>query len=186
MNDPTFVMVTGTAFADAPGEPFFTRSLSFVLAREGGYVNHPSDPGGATNLGVTQRTYDNWRKRLNLPVQSVRSITHQEVESIYRTDYWLKSGCEGVPWPLCLIHFDTAVNMGRGRAVGFLQGARGSMTEYLNLRLLRYIQRITKEHPASKAFAKGWSNRVRALAKAAGVPLNSNLNSLLVELRGLA
>lgn len=185
MNDDRVVSLTGTAFADVPADQHYSRALSFVLAREGGYVNHPSDPGGATNLGVTQRTYDHWRKRMNLPTQSVRNITHQEVESIYRTDYWLKSGCDNLSWPLCLVHFDTAVNMGRSRAVGFLQQAHGGVSEYLTLRLLRYIQRITKEHPASKAFAKGWANRVLALARTAGVPLN-NLNGLLAELRGLA
>jgi lysozyme family protein len=66
----------------------FDRSLDWVLAHEGGYVNHPKDPGGATNMGVTQRTYDADLRRRQLPSRSVRLISMEEVKAIYRSQYW--------------------------------------------------------------------------------------------------
>ena len=99
--------------------------LRFVLRWEGGYVNHPSDPGGATNKGVTQRTFDSWRLRAGKPRADVRTITDEEVHAIYAVDYWLAAKCDTLPAPLDLVVFDTAVNMGVGRAVRFLQHAVG-------------------------------------------------------------
>lgn len=52
----------------------YQASLKIVLVHEGGYVNHPKDPGGATNKGVTQRVYDGYRKRNGLPARSVKFI----------------------------------------------------------------------------------------------------------------
>jgi len=49
----------------------FATCLGKVLKHEGGYVNHPKDPGGATNKGVIQRTYDTWRKSMGLAPRSV-------------------------------------------------------------------------------------------------------------------
>jgi lysozyme family protein len=60
----------------------FPQSLSYVLENEGGYVNHPADPGGATNKGVTQAVYDDWRAARGLMKQSVRLIAPPEVSAI--------------------------------------------------------------------------------------------------------
>ena len=57
----------------------FERSLAVVLRFEGGWSNHPSDPGGATMKGVTQEVYDRWRAKRGEPKQSVRNITELEV-----------------------------------------------------------------------------------------------------------
>ena len=57
--------------------------LKFILAREGGYVNSKNDRGGPTNKGVTQVTYNSYRRSKNLPTKDVRDITQQEVEDIY-------------------------------------------------------------------------------------------------------
>jgi hypothetical protein len=54
-------------------------SLAKVLVHEGGDVNHPADPGGPTNQGVTQRVYDAYRKGRGLPVRSVKHIAAEEV-----------------------------------------------------------------------------------------------------------
>jgi lysozyme family protein len=66
----------------------FERALEFTLRWEGGYVNHPSDPGGATNRGITQVTYDQWRTQKRLPTREVRLIEEHEVRSIYWQYYW--------------------------------------------------------------------------------------------------
>ena len=65
----------------------FEQALKFVLEREGGYVNNPNDPGGATNKGITQSTYYNWLKAKGLPNKSVKLITDAEVKEIYYKNY---------------------------------------------------------------------------------------------------
>ena len=63
----------------------FEASLPFILRWEGGYVNHPNDPGGATNKGVTQRVYDDWRGKKGLARRTVKQIEDAEVHAIYKT-----------------------------------------------------------------------------------------------------
>ncbi len=63
-------------------------SLDKLLVHEGGYVNHPSDPGGPTNKGVTQRVYDSYRKGKGQRPRTVKSITMDEVYEIYDRQYW--------------------------------------------------------------------------------------------------
>lgn len=99
----------------------FPQSLQLVLAHEGGFVNHPADPGGATNKGVTQGVYDTYRKSMKLSSRSVKSITKAEVEDIYRNQYWGKIDGDGLPAGIDYAVFDYAVNSGVGKAVKDLQ-----------------------------------------------------------------
>jgi lysozyme family protein len=169
----------------------FSVSLPFVLRWEGGYVNHPADPGGATNTGVTQRVYDGWRKRQGLAAQDVRQITDAEVHAIYEMDYWLPPRCDLLRSQLDLVQFDTAVNMGVGRAVRFLQSSLGCavdgdfgpntraaaegcdpgsvMNDYCNQRE-GFYRRLVERKPEMKVFLKGWLNRLNALRKEVGLP----------------
>src|SRR5690349_1648581 len=101
----------------------FDASLAAVLHHEGGYVNHPRDPGGATNKGVTQKTYDNWRVDHGLPPQSVRLITPAEVMAVYKRRYWDAVKGDSLPAGLDYCLFDLAVNSGPVRAITFLQEA---------------------------------------------------------------
>lgn len=162
-------------------------ALKFVLRWEGGYVNHPNDPGGATNKGVTQRTYDAWRLRAGKPRQPVLQITDEEVHAIYAVDYWLAAKCDTLPAPLDLVVFDTAVNMGVGRAVRFLQQVVGTVPDgdfgpatasavreitdpqgrayaYCTRRL-DYYQDLVARNGKLGVFLKGWTNRVVALQR---------------------
>src|SRR5689334_4156851 len=102
-------------------ESRFTTSLQFVLKWEGGYVNDPADPGGATNLGITQKTYDTARAQKGMPSQPVRGITEPEAQDIYRAHYWAPLKCDSLPPALDLVMFDTGVNMGLKEAVKLLQ-----------------------------------------------------------------
>src|SRR5215212_3202933 len=101
----------------------FDQSLPFILRWEGGFVDHPADRGGATNRGVTQRVYDAWRTRQAQPTRSVRLIDDAELLAIYESYYWVPPRCYLLSGPLVLVQFDTAVNMGPGRAVRFLQSS---------------------------------------------------------------
>ena len=102
----------------------FERALALILKQEGGYSNHPRDPGGATNLGITKRTLAEWMKR---PVTDaeVRNLQVADVEPIYRANYWDACRCSELPDGVDLLVFDAAVNQGPGRAKRLLQRALG-------------------------------------------------------------
>lgn len=99
----------------------FDKSLPLVLAHEGGYVNHPRDPGGATNKGVTQAVYDAYRLTKGLKKRSVKSITSPEVSEIYKSRYWDLAHCSEFPAGVDYAVFDYAVNSGVGKAIKDLQ-----------------------------------------------------------------
>ena len=171
--------------------PAFTASLPFILRWEGGYTNHPADPGGPTNKGVTQRVYDDWRTRQGLPGRDVRQLEDAEMEAIYEAGYWLPPRCDLLQRELDLVQFDTAVNMGPKRAVRFLQGALrcdvdgdfgpttrkaadacslgATIAAYCDTREAFYRARVV-ERPDQSVFLKGWLNRLNALRKEVGLP----------------
>ena len=93
----------------------------WILAYEGGFVNHPKDPGGATNQGVTQRTYDAYRRRIGHATQSVRLIDNVERDTIYRVQYWDAIRGDDLPIGVDAAVYDFAVNSGPSRAAKFLQ-----------------------------------------------------------------
>lgn len=103
----------------------YTDLLPKVLAHEGGYVNHPKDPGGATNKGVTQATYDKYRRSKKLPLRSVKLITMDEVREIYKRDYWDVNRCDQLPAGLDYPVFDSGINSGPSRGAKWLQQALG-------------------------------------------------------------
>jgi lysozyme family protein len=101
----------------------FEKALTTILAYEGGYSDHPRDPGGPTNEGITQRVYDGYRRRRGLNVVSVRDITDADVRAIYRPQYWDAIKGDELPAGLDLVMFDSAVNSGPGQATKWLQRA---------------------------------------------------------------
>lgn len=106
----------------------FDSSLSFVLGFEGGYSNDPRDHGGATNLGITQRTLDAARVAhpgWALPAD-VRGLKHADAARIYRADYWDAIRGDDLSAGVALLAFDCAVNQGPARARKWLQEAAGA------------------------------------------------------------
>ena len=104
----------------------FERAFGLLAVHEGGYVNHPDDPGGATNRGVTQRTYDNHRRCHGRAPRDVRSITDDEVVEIYRNQYWDAVRADDLPEGVAYCVFDAAVNSGPSRAARWLQAGIGA------------------------------------------------------------
>jgi lysozyme family protein len=102
----------------------FRDCLELVLKHEGGYVDHPKDPGGRTNLGVTQRVWEEW---IGHPAteKDMRELTPAIVAPMYEMRYWRTSYCEKLPRGLDLLVFSMAVNAGAGRSVKLLQDAIG-------------------------------------------------------------
>ena len=134
--------------------------LECILGREGGYSNHKNDSGGATNYGITWKTYDAYRKSKNLPTRSVKEITMEEVREIYYENYYLKSGADKIEdLTLGLYVFDTAVNCGGGTAKKILKKSGNDTKKFEELRIEHYNACVRKR-PENNVFLKGWYNRV--------------------------
>jgi len=92
----------------------FEKVIKFTLQHEGGYVNDPDDPGGETKFGISKRTY---------PDVDIAALTESQAMAIYKRDFWDRLGCDSMAPQIAAVVFDTAVNMGRRRAVRMLQAA---------------------------------------------------------------
>jgi lysozyme family protein len=102
----------------------FENALEIILEHEGGYVNHPKDPGGETNLGVTKRVYEDFGGE-----KEMKELTQEDVEPIYQENYWDKCKCDDLPAGLDLCVFDFGVNAGPGRAAKYLQTMIGTVAD---------------------------------------------------------
>lgn len=102
----------------------FEECLSWVLVREGGYVNHPKDPGGHTNQGITLRTLSAFYGRA-ATVGELKNISPNTVAAIYRQRFWDKVRADDLPAGIDLVTFNIAVMSGPRRAIRFLQRAVG-------------------------------------------------------------
>jgi len=102
----------------------FENALGHVLVHEGGYVDHPKDPGGATNRGVTLETFRRFYGE-NMGKEDLKAITDEQLQHIYKTGYWDKCHCDDLPNGMDYVVFDQAVNSGPGRSAKWLQGAIG-------------------------------------------------------------
>jgi len=152
-------------------------STGWILAHEGGYVNHPDDPGGATNFGVIQQTYNAWRVRKQRKIQSVKLISQAEVLAIYKEQYWDKIWGDELPTGLDYALYDFAINSGPSRAIKFLQeligvkqdGVLGNITlqairtknienliDALCFKRWKWLKRLRNW----KTFGVGWTRRV--------------------------
>ena len=102
----------------------FERCLVQILSHEGGFVDHPKDPGGATNMGITHRTLSAWRGH---PVtkDDVRLMDREEAAAIYRANYWRPLGCDNLPAGVALHVFDFGVNAGVSRSAKLIQRIAG-------------------------------------------------------------
>lgn len=155
----------------------FKRALDFTLRWEGGLSDNPNDRGGLTMQGVTQATYDRWRKAQKLPARSVRELERPELEAIYERGYWRASGAHLLAWPLCLVVFDLAVHSGPGMARKTLARARRLWGEratdldlaraVIDLRVT-FLYGIVRTRDSQRVFLRGWLNRVRDLKELIG------------------
>jgi lysozyme family protein len=100
----------------------FKECLELLLKSEGGWVNHPSDPGGETNLGVTKRV---WEEYVGHPVESLKKLTKDDVAPLYELKYWRPCYCEVLPRGLDFVIFSMGVNAGPGRSIKLLQQSIG-------------------------------------------------------------
>lgn len=158
-------------------------ALEHVLKHEGGYVNHPADPGGRTNLGVTQRVWEEWVKH---PVDeaAMRALTPEDVAPLYAEKYWARVKGDDLPSGVDYCVFDASVNSGTGRASKLLQecvgtqpdGVIGPMSlqmaaamvpaDLVNLYCDKRLA-FLKELKTWETFGRGWERRVEDVRKTA-------------------
>lgn len=153
----------------------FDKCLEMLLSHEGGFVNHPEDPGGITNLGVTKKVYDEWTGRESTE-QEMRDLTPEDVAPIYKKNYWDRIKGDSLPSGLDWACFDWAVNSGSGRpakavqrAVGATQdGAIGPQTLGLIMEkdpeeIINYVYGVRQDFYKSlktfETFGRGWTRR---------------------------
>ena len=161
----------------------FPASLALVLKSEGGFSNHRNDPGGVTNLGVTRNVWREWVKR-EVDEAEMRALTPELVTPLYKARYWDACHCSDLPRGVDYCVFDSAVNMGSGRAAKLLQTALGvtadgaigratiaaataadpvELLEAFSLGKEAFYQSL----PTFATFGKGWLNRVAHVQDAA-------------------
>lgn len=152
------------------------KCLETILHHEGGYVNHPKDPGGETNLGVTKRVYEEFGG-----TKDMKELTREDVEPIYKKNYWDRVKGDQLPAGLDLCVFDFGVNAGTGRAAKFLQKIIGTTVDggigpntlkaleaYIQIEGLsatidtyqRHRQEYYEGLSTFDTFGKGWTRRV--------------------------
>ena len=163
----------------------FDKSLEMLLHHEGGYVNHPEDPGGETNLGVTRAVYEQWVGRQVMDGE-MKALTVADVAPIYKTNYWdrIKGDDPMMPSGLDFASFDWAVNSGVGRPAKVIQkyigakqdGAIGPKTLALVAEndpsnIIQYLyeqrQKFYERLKTFETFGKGWTRRNQETLKAA-------------------
>lgn len=153
----------------------FERSLKFVLKHEGGWFDHPKDPGGATMKGIIQRVYEKFKGR-SVTKDELRNISDDEVKTIYKENYWNPMKCDDLPYGTDHIVFDAAVNTGLRQATLFCQraagvnddGALGPVTigamqevtpKDFILRFSYYKEKFYRALKTFQYFGNGWINR---------------------------
>ena len=161
----------------------FEEALEHVLKHEGGFVNHPKDPGGMTNLGVTKKVWDEWIGRESSE-DEMRNLKPEDVADLYKKLYWDRVKADDLPSGVNYCVFDAAVNSGTGRAAKWLQEAVGAVPDgaigaktlakvaahdadslvnaYCDVRL-----NFLKSLKTFDTFGKGWSRRVEGVRQTA-------------------
>ena len=160
-------------------------AMDALLKHEGAFVNHPADPGGMTNLGVTKRVWEEWVGH-SVDEQEMRGLTPAAVAPMYKKKYWDKIHGDDLPSGLDLVVFDACVNSGGSRASKMLQkvlgvtqdGVIGPQTllkastantskliaDY-NAERLAFLMAL----PTWDTFGKGWKRRVEEVTEQAMV-----------------
>ena len=146
----------------------FDTSFSELIGNEGGYVNHPADPGGETNFGISKRSY---------PMEDIKGMTLERAKALYFRDYWGPAGCDALPDAIRFDVFDMAVNSGSKQAVRTLQTAIGQTPDgVLGPKTLMACQSMDAERLVMRfnacrllfmsdlatwpSFGRGWAKRI--------------------------
>jgi lysozyme family protein len=164
--------------------------LTHLLELEGGFTNDPADPGnqlpdgrpGCTNLGVTQRAWEEYIGR-KVTHDEMRALTRTEVDPFYRALYWDSVRADELPALIRYAVFDAGVNSGPATAIRWLQQAVGATPDgVLGPKTLAAIHELNHDATLRRmlakrltamtsmsgwpSFSRGWARRVATLLEA--------------------
>ena len=155
------------------------KMIPLILKHEGGYVNHPDDPGGATNKGITISTFRRYIKP-NGTIDDLKALTTAQATVVYKRQYWDAVNADLLPAGVDYTVADFAVNSGPGRAAKVLQAVVGAKQDgkigpatiaatramtpkdvirQVNARRLAFMKSI-RGGSLWKTFGRGWQRRV--------------------------
>ncbi|MGN7750555.1 glycoside hydrolase family 108 protein [Sinorhizobium sp. 22678] len=154
----------------------FKRALSLVLKHEGGWSDHPKDPGGATMKGVTLTSFRQYVKPTATKAD-LRKITDEQLATVYRRHYWDAVHGAELPDGIDYAAFDFAVNSGPSRSAKYLQAVVGvtqdgrigpaTLKSVRSKRPADVVNALCDKRMAFlkdlstwKTFGKGWTRRV--------------------------
>lgn len=146
----------------------FETAFARLIGNEGGYVNHPGDPGGETKYGISKRQY---------PGEDIKNLTLDRAKALYLRDYWGPAGCDVVPMMAKFQVFDMAVNSGVFQTIRTVQKVVGEVADgALGPRTLQAIQSMQPTRFVARfngyrldfmtdlktweIFGKGWARRI--------------------------
>jgi lysozyme family protein len=181
----------------------FKAALARVLVHEGGFSDHPRDKGGATNQGITQRTYDAYRRGKKLRTRNVRSLVAPERDAIYRHQYWDAVQGDKLPEGVDYVLFDGAVHSGPKQSIKWLQRSLGAAyrgtidgviglatfaaleeTENLDALIDRICARrmiYLRALDTWRDFGRGWTARVAGVRAVGQAMADSKMDAEVVE-----
>jgi lysozyme family protein len=161
----------------------YVTCLEMILHHEGGYVNHPADPGGETNLGVTKRVYEEFGG-----TKDMKDLVREDVEPIYKKNYWDRLKGDNLPSGLDLCVFDFGVNAGTSRSAKYLQSMIGTVADGgIGPNTLKFLEEYIHKYGIEQTirgfqeerqkyyeglntfetFGRGWTRRVDETTEAA-------------------
>lgn len=145
--------------------------------RKVGYVNDPDDTGGETKYGIAANAN---------PSVDIKNLNLQQAKEIYFEEYWLDGGCDKLPYPLNVLHFDGCVNHGNTRAIKYLQMSLGiepqtsnvgpkttALANSINVFSIcasiidlrtKFYKAIVANKPSQAKFLNGWLRRINSMA----------------------
>ncbi len=149
---------------------FETVVLPFTLKYEGGRVDDPRDPGGRTNRGITQKTFDAYCARVGQPARDVYGMTDDEMRAIYRKSFWVTVKGDSLADGVDLAMFDYGVNSGPARALKTY--AKRSSNDATTIVQSVCASRLAFDQGLAvwNTFKRGWTARVAA-CEALGVKM---------------
>lgn len=121
-----------------PYSPLFKQAILITLDHEGGFVDDPVDPGGATNHGISLRFArangeldadgDGWPDLDvdfdgDIDADDIRKLTADQAVDVYHEAFWKPGGYDAYPGGSGIKAFDLAVNMGPRQAHKIVQRA---------------------------------------------------------------
>lgn len=160
----------------------FDACVEVIFEKEGGFVNHPSDPGGATNYGITKRVYEEFLGR-RVTDREVEEMPKLHAKVIYERLYWNRLKCYWLPVGVDLVLFDMGVNAGVSRAGKILQQEVGGLVVdgIIGSKTTTRVNEFTRDNGPEElvelytearicyyrsldnfeVFGRGWTNRCR-------------------------